>query len=153
MILVVSKFKRFPSICLMIFGFQANAYMDLDIISCEQMAGDSRIIDWRDLKIKRFNRTTRGLFGKVTYHKALDKNFTLEIIVLMKQGGQYRQLPYRIPPKIFCTFVQEDSYIYPEVASVSDFPYPPSCPFPNVNVYLVSLFGNFIKFCFRELLR
>lgn len=117
---------------LIIWNLQANAYMELGLINCEQTTSDTSIIDWRDLKIKKINRTTRGIFGKTFYHIPLDKSVLFEVIAYIKRGGEYRKLPYRIAPRELCVAAQEEIYVYPELVLASDFPSPVPCPFPNV---------------------
>lgn len=47
---------------------------------------------------------------------------TIEAAVFVKQGGEYRLMPYRITPSPFCSFCGNDSYVYPDLAKNSDFP-------------------------------
>lgn len=128
--------------------------MELDLISCEQTTDTYDILDWRGLKITRINRTTRGLSGKSFYHVPLDESFTLEGLIATKQGGEYRQRPYRMQPRPLCTILKDDKLVYQELVASSDFPNPATCPFPNVNVcFDYGLIDNFIKLRFRELTR
>lgn len=46
----------------------------------------------------------------------------MEIKTLKKQGGEYRYLPYTIPPSPYCDALESDKYFYPEIAKYSDLP-------------------------------
>ena len=46
----------------------------------------------------------------------------------LKQGGEYRELPYKLPKKPICDFVNEDSFFIPKTVNVSDITLPFSCP-------------------------
>lgn len=47
---------------------------------------------------------------------------TVETAAFVKQGGEYRLMPYRITPNPLCKFCAEDKYVYPDLAKGSDFP-------------------------------
>lgn len=122
---------------LLIFcDLQTSAYLDVDLRNCEHTEGDYNIIDWRDLKVKKINRSTRGLVGKAIYHIPLDKSYLFEMIGSMKRGGEYQKLPYRIAPRELCVSAQEEIYVYPELVLASNFPSPVPCPFPNVSIQI-----------------
>jgi hypothetical protein len=106
--------------------------LEVDLRQLEQMEGD-KLIDASDLKIVRINRTSRTIAGTIVYHVRLDNSYLMEGILYIKQGGEYRKLPYRMPPKGLCDFINEEKYIYPEVTKVSNMPEVMPCPMPVVS--------------------
>lgn len=76
--------------------------------------------------------TTRGIFGTIIYHVADDDSFLLESIIYIKQGGEYRRMPFKLAKKGCCSAIQDDEIIYPDLVAVSDFPKQFPCPFPSV---------------------
>lgn len=90
-------------------------------------------MDWTNLKVKKLNKTTRGLVGNVTVHKPLDKSYLVEIAFFLKQGGEYRKSPYKLAKRSIYDFLKDDEYFYPDMAKVSNFPYPAVDPFPKVS--------------------
>lgn len=101
--------------------------------------GDSSIIDWRDLKIKKLNKTTRGIYGNAIYHAPIDNTYKFEGTVYIKQGGRYKPLPFKRAPSGFCNFIQRDDQFYPLLAEESEFPFPMPCPLPKVRTKSWSL--------------
>jgi hypothetical protein len=50
----------------------------------------------------------------------------------LKQGGEYRLLPYKLPKKPLCDFVNEDAFFLPKAVNVSEIRFPMACPFEVV---------------------
>lgn len=111
--------------------------MEVDLRNCEQTKGDSSIIDFTDLKVVKLNRT-RGISGKAIYHVPLDESFLGESIIAIKQGGEYRLLPFHLEKQALCRAIGK-SYAYPDLVAASDFPNPAQCPFPNVKLSFKNL--------------
>ncbi|KAG5673202.1 hypothetical protein PVAND_003269 [Polypedilum vanderplanki] len=76
--------------------------------------------EWH-LKLRKVNKT-RSLVGMVEIKKPIGNDFTAQINILKKQGGEYRYLPYGLPEKQLCEFYANDTYVYPDVAKNSDLP-------------------------------
>lgn len=115
------------------FLFQSLEYFDFQVQTCEQNGGNKSLIDYSGLKVRKV-KGVRKLFGDVIYHISMDNTIGVEGYAYIKQGGEYRRLPFKIPRKQFCKFFYEEIYFYPEFAKASDFPPPETatCPLPNV---------------------
>lgn len=108
------------------------AYMEIEIHNCEQTFGDrDNFIDFSDLKVRKMNKTTRGIFGKMVIHTELDNSYIASVKVFVKQGGEYRALPYKVQ-KAICDFCNEDEFLFPDLVAASDIPMPMPCPIPKV---------------------
>lgn len=59
-------------------------------------------------------------------------------------GGEYRYLPYAVPPTPFCDVAQKDKYFYPDFAKGSDFPADINDSCPVAIVRLIMRFKNFM---------
>lgn len=53
----------------------------------------------------------------------------------MKQGGEYRLLPYKLPKKPVCKFANEDKFFLPKTANVSEITFPMACPLEVVKIF------------------
>ena len=60
----------------------------------------------------------------------------------LKQGGEYRLLPFKLPKKALCDFVNEDIYFLPKAVNVTDITFPVSCPLETVK-WFSNLIENF----------
>jgi hypothetical protein len=90
-------------------------------------------IGFSGLRARKINKTTRGLVGTVeVVSSELDNESNLDVEIYMKQGGEYRKLPYNLPPRPTCDIISQDVLNYPEMVKVSDLPHPVPCPLPMV---------------------
>lgn len=103
--------------------------MDIEIIKIEQL-DEPTYVDYTQLHVKKVNKT-RKLFGNTTYHIALDNTYTCEALVYMKQGGEYRLMPYKLKKKAICDFYTEDTMFYAEMCQYSTWKVPFECPQPT----------------------
>lgn len=108
------------------------AYQEIEWRECKQIKFVPNLINIGDLKVKKINRTTRGIFGTIIYHVSVDDSFLLEAIISIKQGGEYRRMPFKLAKKGCCSALQDDEIIYPDLAAASDFPEQFPCPLPKV---------------------
>lgn len=107
--------------------------MEVELQRVEQIAIDKDdCIDWTNFKVRKVNKTARGLFGTAMHNIAIDNTYKAEVLISVKQGGEYRSMPYRLPKKGFCDFIEGETYFYPDIAKVSDFPKPLNCPMRKV---------------------
>lgn len=120
-------------ICYAVY-LQISAYFDFELKQIEQLSDKSHV-DFTGLKIRRDGQE-RKIIGNITYKTDLDNSYTAESTFYVKQGGEYRKLPYRVPIQGFCDYLQGDIYFYPEWTKYSDLPFPPPCPFPKVIDFL-----------------
>lgn len=112
-----------------------SAYIEIDIQKFDQRSGEC-LVDSTGLKIRKENKT-RKIFGKVVILQDVGNDVIAEIKLFKKSGSGYQLLPYRIPPKPFCDTINKGSYLYPEIAAMSDFPEQPiPCPLPKVRTAL-----------------
>jgi hypothetical protein len=103
----------------------------------KQLSGEN-IVDFSTLKVKKLNKTTRGIVGNIII-KAADVDNSLQVALQFwtKQGGEFRQLPYKLPPKNLCDFLNEDTMFIPGLVEVSNIPYPMPCPVPQVKIQII----------------
>lgn len=91
--------------------------MEAEITHLSQLSGHE-FVDWSGLKVKRLNKTTRGVVGPVNvFSKELDNKVIFKALIFLKQA---------------CDTVNNDELIMPEVYDSSDLPNPVPCPFPQV---------------------
>lgn len=104
--------------------------MDIELKLVEQL-NDRTYIDYSSLKVRKVNKT-RMIIGNTTYNIPLDDTFLSSVAVYVKQGNQYRLMPFKIPKKPNSKFYNDDKMYYPDLAAVSDMPIPYPNPFPVV---------------------
>lgn len=109
---------------------KVHGYLEVQIQYLEQL-DEPTYVDYSKLKVRKVNGT-RKIFGNVTCHIPLDNTYLCEALVYIKQGGQYRLMPYKLPKKGVCDVHNEDKYFYPDLVAASDFPMPYPCPLPTV---------------------
>ena len=74
----------------------------------------------------------RGIFGPVKLHGYIDNSFALRIEMYIKQGGEYRLMPFKIQNDHICDAYNGDSFFMPKIAEASNFTLPLPCPMSNV---------------------
>lgn len=116
-----------------IFHLQ-NAYFDIEYHKFEQKVGDrDHFADISKIKIRKINGTKdRGLFGPVIVHGPIDDSFLWHTSLYVKQGGEYRLHPFKIPTEEFCKGINNDLHFVPGVAEKSNLTLPMPCPIINV---------------------
>lgn len=77
------------------------------------MKGDDSFADLTKLRVKRVDRV-RCLTGPITFFKEITNDITCEVLLFKKQGGEYRQTPFKLPSKGFCDFYTNETYVVPE---------------------------------------
>jgi hypothetical protein len=63
--------------------------------------------DYSNMKVRKVNKT-RCIVGYSDIKVPFGNDITVEGLGYFKQGGEYRQMPYRMPLKGFCDFFGED---------------------------------------------
>lgn len=58
----------------------------------------------------------------------VDNSFLNEYILIVKQGGEYRMLPFKMPQQGVCDSFTKVSEFYQEMADGSDLPSSFQCP-------------------------
>jgi hypothetical protein len=108
-----------------------------------------KVVDWSNMKVKKLNKTTRGMAGSFIVKSAdLDNNMQVLVQFWKKQGGEFRQMPYKFPSKNLCDFFNEDPHFIPGVFEVSNIPSPLPCPVPRVKLLSYFQQQNFDVFKF-----
>jgi hypothetical protein len=98
----------------------------------EQFSGEA-FVDFTNLKVKKIPGTkSRGLFGSVIVHGDIDNTFKIMCKFYIKQGGEYRLMPYKFPPQAVLDTFNNDKYFAPDFIKVSNFTQPLSSPVPKV---------------------
>jgi hypothetical protein len=122
--------------------------MEIEIREFKQISG-AEDIDFSGFKVRKINKTTRALVGPVIVKATgIDNDVKMEHLVYKKQGGEYRKLPYNLPPQECCDFLNNDPYVFSDFVKVSDFPNPIPCPLPNVRFKAASI--RYFTFLFSD---
>jgi Protein of unknown function (DUF1091) len=83
------------------------------------------------------------MFGNLTlFASDADNTKQVEAKMWKKQGGEYRLLPFKLPAKNLCDFLNQDTIVIPDMVKVSNIPSPMPCPVPQVK----SLINNLTSF-------
>lgn len=85
----------------------AYSYFDLQMDRFEILEQDKSIFDWSTVKVRKVGKN-RYLVGDIKFLITLDNDVTIQMKAFKKQGGEYRLMPYKIPPTPFCDFVKSD---------------------------------------------
>lgn len=107
------------------FCLAVDAFFDIQLEKLEIVEQDLAYIDASNLKVRKMNKTTRAVIGKVIYSKPLGNDIMMEAKIFKKQGlyilmdflddfsillgGEYRLTPYKLLPTPFCKAIQSDS--------------------------------------------
>lgn len=67
----------------------------------------------------------------------MDNSYSAMVEVFLKQGGEYRKLPYKLEKKPLCDFFKGDVYYYEELSTMSTFPFPFVCPYKKVSFLIL----------------
>jgi len=90
-------------------------------------------MDYSDIKVKRAGKgEPKKLYGNAIHHIELDNTYTAETLTYMKQGGAYKQRPYRLQKKGICDFYNVDTFFYKDLVANSNYTFPCPCPMPKV---------------------
>jgi hypothetical protein len=111
------------------------AYVDLEITSLEMTQGDPNFIDASNFKVRKtiVNGTkTRSLSGPLIINQPLDQTYLMEVNMYKKQGGEYRLMPYKLPMRTFCDFLNTDVSFIPAWMENSNMTRPVGCSIPKV---------------------
>lgn len=106
---------------------------------CEQLEGAQEFVDATAIKVKKLNKTTRGFYGQVVVKVPIDEKYDLEANAFVKQGGEYRLMPFKLRRTNLCKAAKDDIYFYPDFAVAANFPLPFECPLPAVCLFKNSL--------------
>jgi hypothetical protein len=114
---------------------QLSIYFDVELQNLEQTAGDKEnFLDITNLKVRKVpGSKTRGVFGLAVFRGYIDNTNTATINIYIKQGGEYRLMPFKISSQPVCDSMKEDKYFMPEVAKVSNVTIPVPCPLTPVS--------------------
>jgi hypothetical protein len=114
--------------------FFQSAYLEVEVQKFNQTFSTGWM-DTSKIRIKRINRTKeRGLHGPWIVRGPIDDTYKVKATIYKKQGGEYRLLPYNFPLADYCSAINSDPYILPDMAAHSNITLPLSCVDPVVNV-------------------
>ncbi|CAO1398185.1 unnamed protein product [Diamesa serratosioi] len=94
----------------------------------EEIKGVSNFSDFSKLKVSKINRTSHLLRGDISYFVDVGDDYKFESTLFKKVGMGYHKTPYKMGPKDFCKYWNDDAVFYPDVLKVSDFPALGTCP-------------------------
>ena len=57
--------------------------------------------------------------------------FKIEANTYLKQGNEYRKMPYGVKATKYCDFFNNDKFFYDDLLKVSDLPAKGVCPWPR----------------------
>jgi hypothetical protein len=86
-----------------------------------QIYANTSVWDFSNLKIRRVNGT-RAIVGYLMFNEPMGNDVMVESALYVKQGGEYRTMPYRFPRQGYCDFAAGDIYMYPDMTKNSDLP-------------------------------
>jgi hypothetical protein len=99
----------------------------------KQMSG-FELADASTMMVKKVSKKARALVGTIVmFSSEFDNVATVELVMFKKQGGEYRKMPYNVPPSGSCDFLNNDKNFYPEYSKASNSPMPIPCPYPIMN--------------------
>ena len=105
---------------------RVEAFFDIQLEKMEIVEQDLAYVDASKIKVRKYNKTTRAVFGEVEYIQPFDNTMMLEgkiykkqglsifkptslLIFLIMLGGEYRLTPYKHLPSPFCMTISSDS--------------------------------------------
>jgi hypothetical protein len=114
-----------------------------------QTFGDTEnFVDVRSLKAKKIPGTKdRGLYGSMIVHGDIDNSFKAYCNIYVKQGGEYRQMPFKILPQPICDLMNNEKTYVPAFVKVSNVTLPVPCPFPKVKHSFITKVLIQLLFC------
>lgn len=116
--------------------FKAAAYFEVEVRGFDQEIMNTKYFDVSGIKIRKApGSKLRKIFGNVSINVEVDNSFKTMIVAYVKQGGEYRRMPYKVANKGTCDFYNDDEYVYPELAAHSDLPLPFPCPLSPVRSF------------------
>ncbi|XP_058454863.1 uncharacterized protein LOC131432543 [Malaya genurostris] len=114
--------------------------IEVDLQRFEQ-TGDTTVFDARNVRVRKYNRSTPVLNGTVTVRRDLNNDFQTAVRVAYSRLGnnQFNEYPLKWPTTPFC-HMMKDSYrdIQYIFANHSNFPQVSEeglCPFPQGNYW------------------
>jgi Protein of unknown function (DUF1091) len=107
------------------------------------------VVDFKDLTLKKFNRTHKAFNGQFTllkdlgndfevrmrlknHHNWRSKDFFLQlgVEIYKMEGNEYRKTPFKLPYEKLCNLLAKETYFYPSVVAASNLPPQDTCPVP-----------------------
>lgn len=87
-----------------------ESYFDAQMDRFEVLYQNLSYSDFSQLKVRKVNKV-RSLVGEIKFFVPFGNDITIEAKAYKKQGGEYRQMPYKFPPMPFCDFLIQDRKI------------------------------------------
>jgi hypothetical protein len=89
------------------------------------------------------------VYGPWTIHGLVDDSFKVKGTFYLKQGGEYRLMPFTVPESDVCSAINNDQFAIPQIVEHSNFTLPVECPISNVS-NLPNHYQNFHHFSSTE---
>ncbi|CAO1398196.1 unnamed protein product [Diamesa serratosioi] len=88
----------------------------------EEIKGITNLTDFSKIKVSKVNRTTHLWMGDMTLFVDVGDDYKFESTLFKKVGMGYHKTPYKMGPKDFCKYWNDDAFFYPDMLKVSDLP-------------------------------
>lgn len=82
--LTIQHFILFPLFFPLVFSF-----LDIVLDRFELIEQDINVVDWTGVRVRKYNKTTRGLIGETKLLVPHGNDFTVEVKVYKKQGNRF----------------------------------------------------------------
>lgn len=98
------------------------------------------------IRIKKPNKThSHVLMGEAIIQREFNNDIEILCLTYKKAGNDYKLLPYKIGPKKFCDFIEEEKMLYPEFQATTDLPPLGVCPWPPATYHLYGFHPDLSK--------
>lgn len=94
-----------------------------------EVAPEERSIDFRVLRVTKYNRTVWVIIANISFPDDFAK-VDVEILTNLMQGNEFKRQPYTIPLQPLCQFwktIYKDQ-LYDALKTTSNLPAPEDCP-------------------------
>lgn len=112
----------------------------MNLLTCEQLEGDKEnFLDFSKIKVKKIGKN-RAFVGPISVNFPIDNTYVVEGRLYQKQGGEYKETPFKLPKKPLCDFVNGEKFFLPKASRVSELVFPLACPLTVVSYLLTNDF-------------
>lgn len=81
---------KFFAIILLIVSVES--YFDAQLDRFEVLYQNEKFTDWKGLKVKKLNKTTRALVGEIKFFIDFDNDINVEVKSYKKQGKKFKKI-------------------------------------------------------------
>jgi hypothetical protein len=113
-------------------SFLQSSYLEVELQKFNQTFSTGAM-DTSKIRVKRINGTKeRGMHGPWIIRGPIDDTYKVKATFHRKQGGEYRLLPYNFPQADYCSTINNDPYVVPDMIEHSNITLPFTCPMSDV---------------------